>query len=181
MDKAKIEQIVRVLNHLIEGLDELHKMDRCSGRCGDCGDRSVCDHAASESPEAHEAPAKDDLLRTIETEHGDTGRMTRVEVKRGTAAIEALRVINGARQNTYGNPEDSFLDISNLWSAYSEVGFNSIDVAIMMALLKIARMKNHGVEHRDNFVDAIGYLALAADMVANDHADNASSDAVDDD
>lgn len=178
MDKAKIEQIVRVLNHLIDGLDELHKMDRCSGRCGDS---SVCDHAASESPEAHEAPAKDDLLRTIETEHGDTGRMTRVEVKRGTAAIEALRVINGARQNTYGNPEDSFDSIAAFWSMYVEKGFSNVDVAIMMALLKIARMKHHGVSHRDNFVDAIGYLALAADMVADASSDNASSDAVDDD
>lgn len=181
MDKAKIEQIVRVLNHLIDGLDELHKMDRCSGRCGDCGDSSVCDHAASESPEAHEAPAKDDLLRTIETEHGDTGRMTRVDVKRGTAAIEALRVINGERQNVYGNPEDCFDNIAAFWSMYSEHGFNNIDVAIMMALLKIARMKNNGVAHRDNFIDAIGYLALAADMVADASSGNASSDAVDDD
>ena len=175
MDKDKLAHIVKVLNHLIEGLDELKKMPGredypCGDECHACSSKGECERSTAGG-----------LENVVDTEHCDTGKVTRMEVKRGKVAIEALRVINGERQDTYGNPEDSFRDISTLWSAYSEVGFNSIDVAIMMALLKIARMKNHGVEHRDNFVDAIGYLALAADMAANDHADNASSDAVDDD
>lgn len=173
MDKDKLAHIVKVLNHLIDGLDELKRMPGredcpCGDECHACSSKDGCECSTA------------GLENVVDTEHGDTGKVTRMEVKRGKVAIEALRVINGERQDTYGNPEDCFIDIAGLWSVYSGHHFTDVDVAIMMALLKIARMKG-GLTHRDNFVDAIGYLALASDIVADASADNASSDAVDDD
>lgn len=91
-------------------------------------------------------------------------------MERGTLAIKALEVINGERQNQYGNPEDSFQLISDYWETYlrskgvinEENSLYASDVAIMMTLFKIAREANQHKE--DNIVDAIGYLAIAGDM-----------------
>lgn len=67
----------------------------------------------------------------------------------------ALEVIYD-RQAIHGQPEDSFEDIGNFWSDYLEVELTGIDVAIMMILLKIARMKEGEVDV-DNLVDIAGY------------------------
>ena len=90
---------------------------------------------------------------------------------RGNALCDALRTINGQRQDSHGNPEDSFERIANLWDAYltgkykSEIDLTAEDVALMMTLMKIARMMT-GSGHRDSYVDAAGYIGLAADMGA---------------
>lgn len=95
--------------------------------------------------------------------------------ERGSVLDEAKAIINGARQDQYGNPEDSFETIGDFWSAYirnkmrmrcgildmSRV--DSKDVALMMALMKIAR-EMHGAGKEDNMIDAAGYIGLAADM-----------------
>jgi hypothetical protein len=59
--------------------------------------------------------------------------------------------------------------VADLWDSYlgkiegqAHGALHPKDVAIMMALLKIARETHQ--HKRDNLVDAIGYLALAADM-----------------
>lgn len=88
--------------------------------------------------------------------------------KTGNLAVDALKIINGERQDTYGNPEDSFSSIANVWKWYFKSMYNinicitPKDVAIMMTLLKMARECNQNKE--DNIIDAIGYLALAGDM-----------------
>lgn len=78
-------------------------------------------------------------------------------------ANEALETVNGARQDTYGNPSDSFQQIADFWEAYlkrrSPGPLGPKDVARMMQLMKISRGAT-GVEHRDNLVDRIGYALL---------------------
>ena len=77
---------------------------------------------------------------------------------------QASRIISGERQGQYGSPEDSFAIIAHLWNGYKGGNyFNSNDVAVMMALMKIARISN-GVFKEDSYVDAIGYLAIAAEL-----------------
>ena len=80
-----------------------------------------------------------------------------------TICEEALRTINGERQDQYGNPEDTFGLIAGLWSEYLGVGIDRAEVADMMILLKLAREKG-GKGKKDNFVDLIGYAALGASM-----------------
>ena len=66
------------------------------------------------------------------------------------------------RNRDYGGPEDSFGLISSLWSAYLGVAVDRVDVAMMMGMLKMARIRgNKG--YADGFVDLAGYAACAAE------------------
>ena len=76
---------------------------------------------------------------------------------------EALRTINGERQDQYGNPEGTFKQIAVLWEAYLGTKVTQPMVADMMCLLKIARERG-GKGKKDNMVDLIGYAALGARM-----------------
>ena len=76
--------------------------------------------------------------------------------------LEAHKIINGERQNTYGDPEDSFELIAQYWSTYLDDDISAKDVAMMMVLFKIARIA--GSSDEDSFRDAAGYLGIANDM-----------------
>jgi hypothetical protein len=88
---------------------------------------------------------------------------------RGSVLDEAKTIINGERQNVYGNPEDSFEVIAEMWNAYIkgkfpnvELQLNAKDTALMMVLFKIARETHQG--KRDNLIDAAGYIGIAGDF-----------------
>lgn len=77
--------------------------------------------------------------------------------------LEAARVcVCGEREQDYGTPEDSFALIGKLWTAYMGVHFTPKDVAMMMALLKVARIK--AGDTADSFVDLAGYAACAGEI-----------------
>ena len=82
--------------------------------------------------------------------------------ERGSILDEAKEVINGERQNHYGDPEDSFALIAEYWSIYLEKNITPQDVAMMMVLFKLARESHQ--HKRDNLVDAAGYLGILGDM-----------------
>lgn len=69
---------------------------------------------------------------------------------------EAQRLIHGPRNKNYGHPRDNFKDISALFSGYLGMEITDIDVANLMILVKIARVKGTGY-HRDSFTDIAGY------------------------
>lgn len=66
------------------------------------------------------------------------------------------------REQDYGTPEDSFALIGKLWTDYMDVLFTPKDVAMMMALLKVARIK--AGDKADSFVDLAGYAACAGEI-----------------
>lgn len=88
---------------------------------------------------------------------------------------EAKAIIYGDREKTYGKPSKNLDTIAQMWSAYVnsalggdmftadgqkiDVIFDAKDVAIMMVLLKSARLANDQ-SHRDSVVDICGYAAL---------------------
>ena len=78
---------------------------------------------------------------------------------------KAKQCVCGQRENDYGSPEDNFLTIAKLWSAYKNVDFSAIDVAMMMALLKFARIRT-GTATEDSFVDLAGYAACGAEIAS---------------
>ena len=86
--------------------------------------------------------------------------MTRKEILEAAAAI-----VTQDREEQYGPAEDNFALIGDLWSIYvgGDVEFTAQDVAIMMALLKIARIAT-GQPKADNFVDIAGYAACAGEI-----------------
>lgn len=82
---------------------------------------------------------------------------------------EAERLINGDRQEQYGNACESLERIADMWNAYifttSEPpqSLTAMDVANMMVLLKVSRSKtslDRSEFHRDSHVDMAGYAGL---------------------
>lgn len=86
---------------------------------------------------------------------------------------EAVRVVTGERQNQYGDAENSFGLIAGLWGDYLNHPVSSMDVALMMILLKVAREKG-GKGKADNWVDIAGYAACGGEIATAD-AENAKS------
>ena len=67
------------------------------------------------------------------------------------------------REQEHGSPENNFAMIADLWSVYLGFEITPVDVAMMMNLLKTARIKT-GTFKEDSFVDACGYIACAAEL-----------------
>lgn len=76
---------------------------------------------------------------------------------------DAANMIEVDRHEQHGKVEKCHGEISKLWSWWGGWAQDSHDVAIQMALLKIARIKTGGY-NRDCYVDAAAYLALAAQL-----------------
>lgn len=83
-------------------------------------------------------------------------------MKREDILEQAKICVCGHRQHDYGSPEDNFARIAKLWKAYLDVELDAKDVAIMMALLKVARIKAGGTI--DSAVDLAGYAACAGEI-----------------
>lgn len=77
---------------------------------------------------------------------------------------DATDLIHNQRQATYGHPADTLHHIGQLVGAYVGKDVTAADMAVIMALVKIGRMKAGTGYHRDNYVDAIAYLAIAEDV-----------------
>ena len=78
---------------------------------------------------------------------------------------QAMGCVLRDRNNEYGGPEDSFGVIANFWSVYLGRKVYPADVAMMMSLLKIARIKaNRG--YADGYVDLAGYAACGAECAS---------------
>ena len=71
--------------------------------------------------------------------------------------------ICGEREQDYGSPENNFKIIADLWSDYLGQPITSLDVSMLMILLKVARIKSGGGTG-DSFVDIAGYSACGAEI-----------------
>lgn len=94
---------------------------------------------------------------------------------RGAILDSAKNVINGSRQDQYGNPEDSFDVIAKYWNVYLSNNKNreltGYDVAILLSLMKMGRITTGAQANsykQDSYIDLCGYIALASDMVTVD-------------
>ncbi|QFP94674.1 hypothetical protein I5G59_gp54 [Mycobacterium phage LilMcDreamy] len=74
-------------------------------------------------------------------------------------ATTAADLIDGDRNAAYGDATEQFGETGQLWSVVLGVDVSAEQVAICMALVKIARL-NNDIAHADSWVDAVGYLAL---------------------
>lgn len=81
---------------------------------------------------------------------------------RGFFLDEAKRIVEGEREKAYGDVEDNFDAIARLWEAYKGIPFSPLDVAVMMILLKVARIRAGGTY--DCFVDIAGYSACGGEI-----------------
>ena len=89
---------------------------------------------------------------------------------------KAYECVAGKREQDYGRPEDGLGKIADLWTAYYGAPFSPVDVAMMMGLLKIARIKGvHATE--DSFVDLAGYAAIGCEVATEGKAAEAPQEA----
>ena len=102
----------------------------------------------------------------------DQVAMLKLEQRRKETAMrravlnEAAAIVTGAREAAYGGPEQSFGTIADLWSVYLGRAVAPHDVAALLALLKLARIKHSGGQHRDSWVDLAGYAACGAECAS---------------
>ena len=86
---------------------------------------------------------------------------------------EAVRLTTGDRDKTYGDATTNMRAFAALIDAYwthrnPETSTPAHDAAIIMALAKIARIAVGQTTHRDNYVDAAAYIAMAYEAVLNE-------------
>lgn len=98
------------------------------------------------------------LMMNAEKKRAEKKNATRKEILDAAATCVCKE-----RNNQYGEPEDCFRDIANLWAAYKGVDFDPFDVAMMMSLLKVARAKANP-QHTDNYIDLCGYGSIAGEL-----------------
>lgn len=103
-----------------------------------------------------------DSLRRLRKEDTKSGepRATRESI-----LDAAKRCVCGDREQDYGSPEDNFAVIAALWTAYTGTDITPKDVAMMMALLKIARAK--AGSKPDTYIDLAGYAACGGELEVN--------------
>ena len=100
------------------------------------------------------------------------GTPTDTPTTRAEILDAAKKIVTGEREKQYGSPEDNFAVIARFWEVYlsercvgggAEVTLNPDDVAMLMALMKVARIMT-GTFKGDSYIDACGYLACAAEI-----------------
>ena len=82
----------------------------------------------------------------------------------------AIECVCGEREQDYGSPEDNFKRIAIYWSAHLGTEITAEDVAVMMALLKIARIGT-GRATEDSFIDLAGYAACGCEIATRGRMD----------
>lgn len=84
---------------------------------------------------------------------------------------DAIKAVCTDRNAQYGEPEDNFKIIAELWNNYLRYAKSSVtqldayDVGMLMTLLKIGRAMT-GTLKMDTFIDAAGYIACAGEIAA---------------
>jgi len=62
----------------------------------------------------------------------------------------------------YGHPSDNMQRTASLWSAYLEMPITDYQVAMCMALVKVARSME--TDKPDNYIDGTAYFAIAGQL-----------------
>ena len=96
-----------------------------------------------------------------------------IPIDRRTVLETAIKTICQDRQDQYGNPENNFQTIADMWTTYlraaevisptTDAVIMPHDVAAMMCMLKLARVAT-GAAKLDNWVDLAGYAAIGGEM-----------------
>lgn len=125
-------------------------------------------------------PERAAILMGYEAIEDDTPTVAETAAKRSEDAKRKLtradilhaaeKCVCGQRETDYGTPENNFKAIAKLWEAYLNkactrgvnVRVEAKDVAVMMALLKIARIAAGGGK-ADSWIDLAGYAACGAE------------------
>lgn len=87
-------------------------------------------------------------------------------MKREEILDTAKQYVTKDRHATHGSAEDNFSTIAAYWSIHLGHPVTTSDVAVMMSLLKNARIKSNP-SHVDNWIDGAGYLACGGEIATS--------------
>ena len=108
--------------------------------------------------------SKDGTATSVNTAGVDPNAWTRTGILN-----QAEQYVTKDRAADHGDMEDNFREIAELWTQYTGHTLRSTDVAVMMTLLKIARLKSNP-DNADNWIDACGYMACGGELATQkDH------------
>ena len=85
---------------------------------------------------------------------------------------EANELISGKRHTDYGNKLTNHRNIAALWSIFLRKTITPHDVAMCMALVKVARLMH--AHKKDSYLDLAAYAAIAGEIEARTNKDNQS-------
>lgn len=77
----------------------------------------------------------------------------------------AEELVMGDRNKDYSDPTDNFEQTAGLWSEYLKMPLKAHDVAVLMILVKVARLST-SPDKADNWIDIAGYAACGAETRA---------------
>ena len=81
--------------------------------------------------------------------------------------LNEARAIIEDRGMDYGHPSDNMQRTARLWSAYLEMPITDDQVAMCLALVKVARsMETAKV---DNFIDGAAYFAISGQLATEEN------------
>ena len=81
--------------------------------------------------------------------------------------LNEARAIIEDRGMDYGHPSDNMQRTARLWSAYLEMPITDYQVAMCLALVKVARsMETSKV---DNFIDGAAYFAISGQLATEEN------------
>lgn len=86
-----------------------------------------------------------------------------MSMDRGEILDEAKRLTYGNRDACYGPPLLNHRRIASLWSVYLETDVTPSQVAICLALVKVARLVE-SPDHQDSYVDLAAYASIAGEI-----------------
>lgn len=86
-------------------------------------------------------------------------------MKRSEVLDTAKEYVTKDRAAQHGDMESNLTTISEYWSIHLGMHIAPYDVAVMMNLLKVARIKS-SPENPDHWIDGCGYLSCGAELIA---------------
>ena len=87
-------------------------------------------------------------------------------MKRAEILDTAKNYVTKDRAADHGDMEDNFATIAKYWTIHLGVSVTASDVAVMMTLLKVARLRGN-LTHQDNWIDACGYMACGGEIATD--------------
>lgn len=75
--------------------------------------------------------------------------------------LQAHKIVNNDRQNTYGHPTDDYIKVTNIYQTLTGIQLTLNQAILFMVAIKLARLRTNldqGTLHHDTLLDTIGYL-----------------------
>ena len=82
---------------------------------------------------------------------------------RSDVPLEAADLIDGDRNQEYGDPREMHQRAADIYNAYRGAMLTAHDVAMILLSVKLARL-SHMPDHRDSYVDICGYAGIAYEI-----------------